>query len=108
MSLNLPKPIAEYLAAVEVKNLDKLARCFAKDAVVHDEGGAYRGRDAIKSWSEETQRKYAYSMEALELSATGDTVRLRAKVTGNFPGSPVDLDYLFSLANDKIVSLKIE
>jgi hypothetical protein len=76
--------------------------------VVHDEGGAYRGREAIKSWSEETQRKYEYSMEALELSVTGDTVRLRAKVTGNFPGNPVDLDYLFTLANEKIVSLKIE
>lgn len=39
---------------------------------------------------------------------TGDTVHLRAKVTGSFSGSPVELDYLFILANDKITSLKIE
>jgi ketosteroid isomerase-like protein len=108
MALNLPKPIAEYLAAVEEKNSDKLARCFAEDAVVHDEGGAYRGRDAIKSWSEETQRKYAYSMEALDALLTGNTMRVRAKVTGSFPGSPVELDYLFTVANEKIISLKIE
>lgn len=108
MSLKLPKPISEYLSAVEEKNSDKLARCFADDAIVHDEGGHYRGYNAIKSWSEETQRKYRYSMEALDVSETGDTFHLRAKVTGNFPGSPVELDYLFTLANDKIGSLKIE
>ena len=108
MALKLPKPIAEYLAAVEEKNSNKLAECFAENAVVHDEGGTYRGRDAIKAWSEETQGKYKYTMDALDASVTGDTVRLRTKITGSFPGSPVELDYLFMLANDKIASLKIE
>ncbi len=108
MALKLPRPIAEYLAAVEQENSDQLARCFAEDAVVHDEGGTYRGRDAIRAWSEETQRKYQYTMEALDASVTGDTVCLRAKVTGSFPGSPVELDYLFTLANDELISLKID
>jgi SnoaL-like domain len=104
----LPKPIAEYLVAVEEKNSNKLAGCFAENAVVHDEGGTYGGHDAIKAWSEETQGKYNYTMDALDASVTGDSVCLRAKVTGNFPGSPVELDYLFMLAHDKIASLKIE
>ena len=108
MAPKLPKPIAEYLAAVEEKNSNKLAGCFAENAVVHDEGGTYRGHDAIKAWSEQTQGKYNYTMDALNASVTGDSVCLRAKVTGNFPGSPVELDYLFRLANDKIASLKIE
>ena len=108
MALKLPKPIAEYLAAVEEKNSNKLAECFAENAVVHDEGGTYRGRDAIKAWSEETQGKYKYTMDALDASVTGDTVRLRTKITGSFPGSPVELDYLFMLAHDRIASLKIE
>jgi ketosteroid isomerase-like protein len=108
MALKLPKSIAEYLAAVEEKNSKKLAECFAEGAVVHDEGGTYRGRDAIRAWSKETQGKYNYTMDALDASVTGDTVRLRAKVTGSFPGSPLELDYLFMLANDKIASLKIE
>lgn len=30
-----------------------------------------------------------------------------AKVVGNFPGSPVQLDYVFDLEGDKIRSLKI-
>ena len=108
MALKLPKPIAEYLAAVDERNSNKLAGCFAEDAVVHDEGGTYRGRGTIVDWSEETQRKYNYTMDALDASITGDTVRLRAKVTCSFPGSPVELDYLFMLVQDKIASLKIE
>lgn len=109
MALNLPKPIAEYLAAVEEKNSNGLAGCFAENAIVLDEGGTYRGRDAIRAWSEETHGKYKYTMEALDASLTGDTVRLRAKITGSFPGSrPVELDYFFILANDKIASLKID
>ena len=108
MSLELPKPIARYLAAVDAKDADMLALCFSKEAVVHDEGGEYRGLDAIKTWGEETQRKYKYAMEALDALVTGNIVRVRAKVTGSFPGSPVELDYLFTLANDKIISLQIE
>lgn len=108
MSVELPKPIATYLTAVEANDVDKLALCFSDVAVVHDEGGVYRGLNAIKSWSEETQRKYKYAMEALDASVTGKTVRVRAKVTGSFPGSPIELDYLFTLANEKIISLKIE
>ena len=108
MSLKLPKPVAAYLAAVDAKDTDMLTLCFSGDAVVHDEGGVYRGLDAIKSWSEETQRKYRYAMEALDASVTGKTVRVRARLTGSFPGSPVELDYLFTLANEKIISLKIE
>ena len=108
MSLKLPKPISTYLAAVDAKDVNMLALCFSEEAVVPDEGGDYRGLDAIKSWSEETQRKYRYAMEALDASVTGKTVRVRAKLTGSFPGSPVELDHLFTLANDKIISLTIE
>ena len=108
MSLKLPQPAATYFDAVDAKDLEMLALCFADEAVVHDEGGTYRGLDAIKSWSAETQRKYKYTVEALDASVTGQTVRVRAKVTGSFPGSPIELDYLFTLANEKIISLKIE
>jgi hypothetical protein len=107
MSLTLPKPVTKYLAAVEAKDTDMLALCFADDALVHDEGRAYRGLDAIRSWKQETQTKYKYRVEPLDASVSGKTVKLRARLTGDFPGSPVDLDYTFRLANDKITSLEI-
>jgi len=107
MSLTLPKAVANYLAAVEAKDTDMLALCFADDALVHDEGRDYRGLDAIRSWVQETQTKYKYVMKPLNASVSQKTVQLRARLTGNFPGSPVDLDYRFTLANDKITSLEI-
>jgi hypothetical protein len=107
MSLRLPKPVTNYLAAVGTKDVDMLSRCFADNALVHDEGRDYRGLDAIRSWKRETQTKYKYRMEPLDASVSGKTVKLRARLTGDFPGSPVDLDYTFTLANDKITTLEI-
>jgi ketosteroid isomerase-like protein len=107
MPLTLPQPVINYLAAVEAKDTDMLALCFADDALVHDEGRDYHGLDAIRSWKQETHRKYKYVMEPLEASVSGKTVKLRARLTGDFPGSPIDLDYKFTLAQDKITSLEI-
>jgi len=107
MSPTLPKPVTIYLAAVEAKDTDMLALCFADDALVHDEGRDYRGLDAIRSWKQETQTKYKYVMKPLDASVSQKTVKLRARLTGDFPGSPVDLDYTFTLTNDKITSLEI-
>ena len=107
MSLTLPKPVTNYLAAVEAKDTDLLALCFANDAGVHDEGRDYRGLDSIRSWKQETQTKYKYVMKPLDALVSGETVKLRVRLTGDFPGSPVDIEYTFTLANDKITSLEI-
>ena len=103
----LPEPVINYLAAVKAKDTGMLALCFTDDALVHDEGRDYRGLDAIRAWNKETQTKYKYVIEPLDASMSGDTVKLRARLTGDFPGSPVDLDFTFMLANDKITSLEI-
>ena len=107
MLAKLPQPVVNYLAAVTAKDTQMFARCFTDDALVHDEGRAYRGLDAIRSWKQETQTKYKYVMKPLDASVSQKTVKLRVRLTGDFPGSPVDLDYTFTLANDKITSLEI-
>ena len=107
-SLNLPRPVATYLAAVKEKDADMLALCFADDAWVHDENRDYRGLDAIRAWKRETDAKYRYVMEPLDSVVAENTVKLRARLTGEFPGSPVELDYTFTLANDMITSLEIQ
>ncbi|MGZ3498195.1 MAG: nuclear transport factor 2 family protein [Vulcanimicrobiaceae bacterium] len=106
--LELPKPVATYFGAVSAKDTDTLALCFTDDALVHDEGRDYRGIDAIKSWNLETYAKYQYVVEPLNASLNGNTVVVRARLTGNFPGNTVDLDFAFTLANDKIRSLLIQ
>src|SRR5256885_5679082 len=53
MALNVPEPVAAYLAAEEAKDADALSHCFTEDAIVHDEGRDYRGRDSIRQWKQE-------------------------------------------------------
>ena len=74
---------------------------------VHDEARDYRGLDAIRSWQREADAKYRYVMEPLDASVSENIVTLCARLTGDFPGSPIELDYTFTLANDKITSLEI-
>jgi hypothetical protein len=107
MMPKLPGPVASYLAAEKAKDADKLAHCFADDALVHDEGRDYRGRDAIRAWKREADGKYSFVLEPLNATVKENRVVLRARLTGNFPGSPVELDHTFTLADNKIASLDI-
>src|SRR5258707_13939201 len=107
MTLDAPEPIAAYLAAEEAKDADALSRCFAEDGTVHDEGRDYRGRDAICQWKQVADAKYRYVLRAVNVQTLGDLVTMHARLTGEFPGSPVALDHIFKLSNNKIASLEI-
>ena len=43
MSIDLPTPIAIYIAAENRGNTEALAQCFAENAVVRDEGQTIEG-----------------------------------------------------------------
>jgi len=107
MALNVPEPVTAYLAAEEAKDVDALSHCFTEDAIVHDEGRDYLGRDSIRQWKQEVKRKYRYVLQTVNSQTQGDKVTVRVRVTGEFPGSPVELDHIFELSNDKIASLEI-
>jgi hypothetical protein len=107
MLLNLPGPVAAYLAAEKAKDAESLDRCFSADAIVHDEGRDHRGIAAIKAWKQEVDAKYRYVLEPLAASGSNNQVTLRARLTGQFPGSPVEVDFLFTVGDDKITSLEI-
>ena len=107
MTLDAPEPIAAYLAAEEAKDADALSRCFVEDGIVHDEGRDYRGRDAIRQWKQGADEKYRYVLQMVNAQTHGNEVIVRARLTGEFPGSPVELDHIFELSNNKIASLEI-
>jgi hypothetical protein len=107
MSLELPRPVATYMAAERAKDPELLISAFADDARVHDEGNDYRGTDGIKAWWQEAQLKYQYAVEPLDASISDDTVNVRARLTGNFPGSPAEVTFSFVTQSDRITSLSI-
>ena len=106
MTLNLPKPVAAYFTA-DKSDGETLSRCFTDDAVVKDEGHVYEGRTAIKKWKEQASAKYEYACEPVACEQMDGKFVVTCRLTGNFPGSPVDLRFFFELERDKIVSLEI-
>jgi hypothetical protein len=106
MSLDLPKPIDAYFAA-DRGGSEAVARCFTDNAVVKDEGHTYNGLSAIKQWKMDSSKKYTYTSEPFASEEKDGMTVVTSRVTGNFPGSPVDLRYFFGLEDDKIASLEV-
>ena len=105
--MDLPTPIVIYFAAENHGHTEALTRCFAEDAVVRDEGKTIEGLAAIKQWSTETKKKYQHTIEPLASAQKGDKVTVTNRLTGDFLGSPIDLEFVFTLADGKIASLEI-
>ncbi|RQR64664.1 nuclear transport factor 2 family protein [Burkholderia sp. Bp9002] len=107
MILSLPDSIRTYFDFSNGSDTAHAAQCFTPDAVVVDEGQTYRGHDAIESWNRESRKKYAFTVEPVAASGSGERLTISARVVGNFPGSPVQLDHVFDLAGDRISALEI-
>lgn len=105
--LILPQPIAAYFAA-DRQSPEALARCFTANAVLKDEGQIYTGLHAISAWKAAASDAYAYSVEPFALSQDGSTHVVSSRVTGNFPGSPVDLRHHFRIEGGLIADLEIK
>lgn len=106
MSLDLPTSIAAYFAA-DKGDADAVARCFAEQAIVKDEGHIYNGHAAIRRWKADTSAIYNYTSEPVSVEHKDGKTVVTSHLAGDFPGSPVDLRYFFVIEGDKIASLEI-
>jgi len=104
--MDLPAPVAAYFAA-DTTGAEAVAQCFTVGGVVIDERQEYRGRTAIARWKAEVSAKFRYTVERLGAHVSEDQTMVTGRVTGDFPGSPVELQYRFTLAADKIARLEI-
>ena len=107
MSIHLPPPIDLYIRIENSGDVDALSECFASNATVRDEGHTYQGLAAIREWKADTKKKYSHTVAPLEVAHRDGKTVLKAKLTGNFPGSPVTLEFRFVLEDGKIASLEI-
>jgi len=107
MSEALPQPIAAYIAGSNAHDADACAACFTDRAVVRDEGREMQGTAAIRHWMDAAIKKYGHVVEVItSAEADGKTI-VTGRVSGNFPNSPVELRYAFTLAGEKIAHLEI-
>jgi hypothetical protein len=107
MSIHLPPPIDLYVRIENSGEVEALSGCFAPDATVRDEGRTYEGLAAIKQWKAETKKKYRHTVVPLEVADRDGKIVLKARLTGDFPGSPVLVGFSFVLEHGRIASLEI-
>lgn len=105
MKDNMPKVVAELIEAQKKFDSQAYSDCFSETATVFDEGRNYTGRPEIKEWIEKANQEYRIVMEPLGYSKSDQT--LKAKIAGEFPGSPIVLTYKYEFSNGLIKSLKI-
>ena len=104
-TLTLPEPIAAFFAAEH--NAEALAHCFTAQAVMTDDRHTYTGVDAIKAFMAEASAKYRATSEPFALERQEGYQVVRARVSGNFPLSPINLTYRFRLERGLIASLEV-
>jgi ketosteroid isomerase-like protein len=107
MSLDLPTPVSNYFKAVNVQDVAAVLSAFADEASVRDEGQDMIGRAAIREWIEDTTRKYRATVMPTGVRQADERTIVTARVSGTFPGSPVELRYHFTITGDKIARLEI-
>lgn len=106
-SLELPRPIAAYVAANARLDIADMLEPFAADAVVRDMGSVHRGRAEIKALFAEAvvPVKAVFTPDAARKE--GDEVVVEGPAHGDFKGSPLRFTYRFTLENDAIKALEI-
>ena len=107
MTEKLPRVLADYFAATNAHDVGAMSDDFAEDATVHDEGRDHVGSAAIRAWMKETIEKYDYKVEPVESSRSGSRAIVLVSLRGKFPGSPITLQYAFTLAGQRIAHLEI-
>lgn len=107
MPIDLPKPIADFVAANARLDVDGMVKPFAPDAVLLDNGKRFEGHASVRT---------LFELEVVPVKAifTPDIVRHEAgrvvvegPAHGTFAGSPLRFTYDFTLEGDAIKALEI-
>ncbi|MBP2114407.1 nuclear transport factor 2 family protein [Paenibacillus silagei] len=106
-AIPLPQPIAAYYHASDIFDGDLLANCFAEDAILVDNGEEFHGPEVISKFIVKANRDAAGWTEITNCAEKNDETVVTATISGNFKGSPIPLDFRFTLNNGKIKALNI-
>jgi hypothetical protein len=105
-NLTLPEPIAACFDA-DKRDGQAVASCFTPRAIVKDERRTHPRHAAIKAWKTAASARFASTREPLDVKHKDGRYIIGSQLTGDFPGSPVDLRFVFRLEHGKIASLEI-
>jgi uncharacterized protein (TIGR02246 family) len=100
--------VSRYFEADASRDVEATLTLFADDAMVTDEGGAWRGKSEIRDWRRGPASKYEYTTTVARVDRIGDDhYRASGRIDGNFPGATADLKWDFILVEGLIARLEI-
>jgi len=107
IAVELSRPVREYFESRNAFDVSSVLAQFEDDVIIEDEDLEYRGRDSIRTWIEETQRKYHATFEVRAVEQARDSLVVATLVSGTFPGSPLPINHAFVVSSGKIRRLVI-
>jgi len=96
----LPKPVAQFVEAVNAGDLERLLSTFLEDALVNDELREHWGIEAIRRWAADELIAKALRIEVVEARAHYTHLIVSAEIDGDFDklGLPNPLVHRFYFA----------
>jgi hypothetical protein len=106
MMVVLRKPIADYFNA-DKDSSTAVVNCFTPTGMVKDKGLTYNGSAEIKKWNAAATAKYHYTCDPIAAEESEGIHLVMCHLEGDFPESPVNRLYRFTLEGSKIAALNI-
>jgi hypothetical protein len=107
MNAELPPVIEGFFQSTNTRDFADFLLLFTDDAHVNDEANDYYGVQ-IADWIERATEEARPITNVTDIKRDNDHIVVTAQVCGNFPGSPVQLHYYFTLKDSKIATLLIK
>jgi hypothetical protein len=103
--VSLPIPVAAALEAADAGNTEDFLAAFAEDGAVDDWGRVFRGRDAIRSWSDAEFIGKAVTLRVTGVRTEDGVTVVSAEVGGKGFNGPSD--FAFTVAGDHVAVMAI-
>ena len=104
--LQISKPIADFIKAINERNTDAFLAAFTDSAVVSDEGHEYHGIAAIKEWSDEKNIGANITNQPVAIAERDGETIVTVVVDGDFDKTglpdPLVMNIHVGLDGDKI------
>jgi hypothetical protein len=107
MNAELPPVIAAFFESSNTREFADFLSLFTDNAHVNDEANDYFGAK-IAEWIDRATADAKPIADVTDITREGEQLVVTAQVSGNFPGSPVQLRYYFTLKDSKIATLRIK
>lgn len=107
MHTELPPVIAAFFQSTNTREFADFLSLFTDEAHVTDEANDYYGAQ-IADWIDRATADAKPTADVTGITRDSDQFVVTAQVSGNFPGSPVQLRYYFTLRDSKIATLLIK